>query len=243
MEKNSQPFYYHADGLGSITELTTNSGSVAQRYTYSSFGKIEAQLDSNFVQPYTFTGRELDAETDTYHYRERQYDWKNGRFTTEDPIGYNGGDNFYVYVGNNATNFNDPLGLCLFPVTFIPPNTPGLKLPVPSPDNAAIPLPAITYGNYGGGGWTGGYTGTRKPVDSLDECFKDHDECYGRVQGTTPTGPCGGSPTYRLCDKQLLSCMRMLPSDPRDWKRPAPSPAWARIYRAGADLVFNYLSR
>ena len=243
MEKNAQSFYYHADGLGSITELTNQSGTVAQRYTYSSFGKIESQLNPNFVQPYTFTGREFDSETDLYHYRERQYNWRGGRFTTEDPVGYNGGENFYVYVGNNATNFNDPLGLLLLPITLIPPNTSGLNLPVPSPENAAIPLPPITYGNYGGGGWTGGYTGTRKPVDSLDECFKDHDDCYGRVQGTTPKGPCGGSPTYRLCDKQLLSCMRMLPSDPRDWEKRAPRLAWARIYRAGADMVFNYLSR
>ena len=48
MEKNAQPFYYHADGLGSITEITNQSGTVVQRYTYSSFGKIESQLDPNF---------------------------------------------------------------------------------------------------------------------------------------------------------------------------------------------------
>lgn len=48
METNAQSFYYHADGLGSITELTNQSGTVAQRYTYSSFGKIESQLDANF---------------------------------------------------------------------------------------------------------------------------------------------------------------------------------------------------
>ena len=33
MEKNSQLFYYHTDGLGSITELITQTGTVAQRYT------------------------------------------------------------------------------------------------------------------------------------------------------------------------------------------------------------------
>src|SRR5262249_7230187 len=38
LEKNSQSFYYHADGLGSITEITNQSGAVAQRYAYSSFG-------------------------------------------------------------------------------------------------------------------------------------------------------------------------------------------------------------
>ena len=69
MEKNAQSFYYHADGLGSITELTNQAGTVVQRYTYSSFGKIESQLDASFVQPYTFTARELDGEIGLYYYR------------------------------------------------------------------------------------------------------------------------------------------------------------------------------
>ena len=75
MEKNAQSFYYHADGLGSITEITNQTGA-CQRYAYSSFGKIESQLDANFVQPYTFTSRELDAETGFYYYRARYYDQK-----------------------------------------------------------------------------------------------------------------------------------------------------------------------
>lgn len=239
MEKGGASFFYHADGPGSITEISDSVGLLKQQYTYSSFGKIESQLDPNFVQPYTFTAREFDPETELYHYRERQYDWRSGRFTTEDPVGFDGGENFYVYVGKNATNFNDPLGLFLVPVNLIPPNTPGLNLPVPSPENAAIPLPFITYGNYGGKGWTGGYTGTRKPIDSLDECFKDHDGCYGRVQNTSPKGPCNETPTYGLCDKNLLDCMRMLPPDPRQWLRPARNPFWANLYRRAADWYFR----
>jgi YD repeat-containing protein len=82
MEKNSQSFYYHADGLGSITELTNQSGTVAQRYAYSSFGKIESQLDANFAQPYTYTSRELDAETGLYYYRSRTHYSATGRFTS-----------------------------------------------------------------------------------------------------------------------------------------------------------------
>lgn len=111
MEKGGASFFYHADGLGSITEITDTAGVVRQQYTYSSFGKIESQLDPNFVQPYTFTGREFDPETELYHYRERQYDWRTGRFTTEDPIRFLGGINFYSYVGNNPVNKIDPSGL------------------------------------------------------------------------------------------------------------------------------------
>ena len=75
MEKGGASFFYHADGLGSITEMTDSAGTLKQRYAYSSFGKIESQLDPNFVQPYTFTSREFDAETGLYYYRARTYDF------------------------------------------------------------------------------------------------------------------------------------------------------------------------
>jgi RHS repeat-associated protein len=88
---------------------------VVQRYAYSSFGKIESQLDANFVQPYTFTSRELDPETQLFHYRERQYDPNAGRFLAEDPLGFNSGEeNFYLYTAGNPINFTDPEGLLLW---------------------------------------------------------------------------------------------------------------------------------
>lgn len=86
LEKGGASFFYHADGLGSITEITDSAGVVKQRYTYSSFGKIESQLDPNFLQPYTFTSREFDPETGFYFYRYRTYDSQSGRFMQEDPI-------------------------------------------------------------------------------------------------------------------------------------------------------------
>ena len=111
VEKSGQSFYYHADGLSSITELTNQSGAVVQRYTYSSFGKIESQLDSNFVQPYAYTAREADSESGLNFYRTRYYDPSIGRFFQQDFIGFIGGNNFYSYVGNNPVYFVDPLGL------------------------------------------------------------------------------------------------------------------------------------
>ncbi len=111
MEKNSQLFHYHADGLGSITELTNQSGTLTQRYTYSSFGGIESQLDSNISQPYTFTSRELDTESGLHYVRIRYYDSTIGRFISEDPKGFTAGVNYYGYVGGNPIGRVDPYGL------------------------------------------------------------------------------------------------------------------------------------
>jgi len=154
LEKAGQSFFYHADGLGSITEITDSAGVVKQRYTYSSFGKIESQLDPSFVQPYTFTAREFDPETDTYHYRQRQYDWRAGRFNSVDPIGFAGGINLYVAMRNNPVNSTDPFGdqpqpaptpqqLGAPPVAGVPAGVPGSSVQPSVPNPAAI----INMGN------------------------------------------------------------------------------------------------
>ena len=137
MEKGGASFFYHADGLGSITELTDTTGTVGQSYTYSSFGKIESQLDPNFIQPYTFTGREFDVETGLYFARNRTLDPLTGRFLQEDPFNFSlvsrleqksssqdppalikassmripGALHIYGYVLNNPLTGTDPLGL------------------------------------------------------------------------------------------------------------------------------------
>jgi RHS repeat-associated protein len=121
MEKGGVNSFYHADGLGSITEITNQSGTPVQRYTYSSFGEIESQLDPNFIQPYTFTAREFDPETGLYFYRARHYDPATGRFVQQDPIGFAGGDlNLYRYVFTNPVNFVDPSGKIMPLVIIIP---------------------------------------------------------------------------------------------------------------------------
>lgn len=83
---------------------------MVQAYAYSSFGKLETQLDPAFVQPYTYTARELDRETGLYYYRSRYYDANMGRFLQEDPLRLAGNNNFYAYVENNPLVFSDPEG-------------------------------------------------------------------------------------------------------------------------------------
>lgn len=110
MNRNSSNFYFHADGLGSIVDLTDSSGTVVQSYVYDSFGNIVSQTGS-LTNPYTYTGREFDSESGLYYYRARYYDPNIGRFINEDPIGFGGGINKFVYTINNPVNFTDPSGL------------------------------------------------------------------------------------------------------------------------------------
>ncbi|MDQ5986427.1 MAG: hypothetical protein CSYNP_02151 [Syntrophus sp. SKADARSKE-3] len=110
MEKNGQMYYYHSDGLGSITAISDAQGNIFQQYAYDTFGNITTQT-GNIQQPYAFTGREYDKETGMYFYRARYYDPMVGRLVTKDPIGFAGGDvNLYNYVRNNPVMRVDPWG-------------------------------------------------------------------------------------------------------------------------------------
>jgi RHS repeat-associated protein len=107
MLRSSTTSYYNADGLGSVTSLANASGTLTQSYTYDSFGKTTPT--GSVVNPFQYTGRELDSETGLYYYRARYYDPGVGRFIGEDPI--QSGLNFYAYTHNSPTGVVDPFGL------------------------------------------------------------------------------------------------------------------------------------
>jgi uncharacterized protein RhaS with RHS repeats len=65
--------YYEQDGLGSVTSLTAPNGSVAQSYTYDSFGNT-TNSSCSLISYFRYTGREFDKETNLYYYRARYYD-------------------------------------------------------------------------------------------------------------------------------------------------------------------------
>lgn len=100
---------YEQDGLGSITSLSGLTGVIANSYAYSSFGNLTTSTGT-LTNPFQYTGRDSDPETGLVYYRARYYDPAIGRFLSEDPIGFRGGNNFYAYVENDPLNFVDPLG-------------------------------------------------------------------------------------------------------------------------------------
>jgi len=110
MLRSSTTSYYQADGLGSITSLSSGAGALAQTYGYDSFGK-QTSSSGSLTNPFQYTARESDPETGLYYYRARYYDPLGGRFLREDPIRFDAGVNFYSYVRNNPTGLFDPSGL------------------------------------------------------------------------------------------------------------------------------------
>ena len=110
MLRSSATSYYHADGLGSVTSLSNAAGSIANTYTYDSFGKLTASTGS-LTNSFRYTGREFDTETSLYYNRARYYDPNAGRFISEDPLKSAVRLNRYKYVNNSPNILSDPSGL------------------------------------------------------------------------------------------------------------------------------------
>jgi RHS repeat-associated protein len=117
--------YYEADGVGSVTSLTSASSTITGTYSYDSLGNLSASTGT-VTNPHRYTGREFDAEAGIYEYRARYYDPAVGRFLSEDPIGFSGSVDFYTYTNNNPLNWTDPFGwdrvrVCCRPLRFMKP--------------------------------------------------------------------------------------------------------------------------
>jgi RHS repeat-associated protein len=104
--------WYLTDRLGSVRNITDNSGSVIDTITYDGFGNVTNETSASNGDRWKFTGREFDSETGLQFNRARYYNPKTGRWTSEDPVGFAVGDaNLYRYVLNQSLFYTDPMGL------------------------------------------------------------------------------------------------------------------------------------
>ncbi len=112
MVQGSTTYRILSDHLGSVRlVVNTATGDIVQRIDYDEFGNITSDTNPGF-QPFGFAGGLYDADTGLTRFGARDYDAQIGRWTTKDPIRFQGGDsNLYGYVLNDPINLIDPLGL------------------------------------------------------------------------------------------------------------------------------------
>jgi RHS repeat-associated protein len=110
-------YYFHTNGIGSVTAITDTNGDLVERVSYDIFGMPtftdvagEIVSKSTIGNTLLFHGRRYDAETNLYYFRARYYDPIMGRFLQTDPMGYEDSMNLYQGFNMNPINFVDPLG-------------------------------------------------------------------------------------------------------------------------------------
>jgi RHS repeat-associated protein len=103
-------YFFTADHLGSIREMTDDTGAIRARYDYDPYGrrtKVSGDIEADFA----FTGHYYHTLSGIYLTLFRAYDAETGRWISRDPIEEGGGLNLYNYVQNNPINAVDLLGL------------------------------------------------------------------------------------------------------------------------------------
>jgi RHS repeat-associated protein len=107
------------DANWNVIGLVDGSGNVVERYAYTPFG-VQTIYDATYnVRSggsaygfgYGFQGMRFDAVSGLNEADERWYSSTLGRWTSNDPIGFAGGeDNLYGMVGDNPVNATDSSG-------------------------------------------------------------------------------------------------------------------------------------
>jgi RHS repeat-associated protein len=100
------------DANGNIHGLTDRgTGQITAAYEYSPFGQaLRATGAYALTNPFRFSSKYTDNETDHVYYGHRYYNPMLGRFLGRDPIQEKGGLHLYGFAGNNSVNRWDYLG-------------------------------------------------------------------------------------------------------------------------------------
>ena len=143
-------YWYHHDGLGSVVDVTSSTGTSLAWTDYYPYGLVRQQGKAGggngapAVQPFNFAGEQLDGLTGLYYLRARQYDPATGRFLSTDPASpspSSGCVSGYIYGANNPARYIDPSGGCPIAILF------GL---IGAAAGTIVPGPGNAAGAYGG---------------------------------------------------------------------------------------------
>lgn len=101
------------DAQGNLVSLLDRNGEVVSAHRYSAFGEETTDVSSE-ISPWRISSKRYDSETGFIYFGRRYYSPQIGKWTTADPIGYEGGINLYCYVVNAPLTHFDLFGLFLF---------------------------------------------------------------------------------------------------------------------------------
>src|SRR5574344_1919734 len=107
-------FHFPAYDLnGNVMGLVNAAnGNISAKYEYGPFGEVFCSVgDMAGVNPFQFSTKYTDNETDLVYYGYRYYSPALGRWLSRDPIEEQGGLNLYGFVNNDPVNSHDMLGL------------------------------------------------------------------------------------------------------------------------------------
>ncbi|MET1257476.1 RHS repeat domain-containing protein, partial [Aliikangiella maris] len=110
--KGTKTYRIISNHLGSpLLVVDIANGDVVHQMDYDEFGNVTLDTNPGF-QPFGFAGGIYDRDTGLTRFGARDYDPQAGRWTSKDPIRFNGGDsNIYGYVFSDPVNWIDLNGL------------------------------------------------------------------------------------------------------------------------------------
>jgi len=109
---SSTSYFPTFDSNGNVTEYLDNTGAIAAHYEYGPFGEaLKATGSAAIDNPFRFSTKYTDNETNLLYYGFRYYNPQTGRWLSMDPMEEEGGVNLYGFVDNAPTDFVDTDGL------------------------------------------------------------------------------------------------------------------------------------
>ena len=110
--------FFHQERGHSVYLVTNASGAPAEWSQYTAYGErtmlspaLSVLSASAINNVFGYQGHPQDAALGLVDMRARFYRPAWGRFVTQDPLGFGGGDNMYAFTGSAPLAFWDPLGL------------------------------------------------------------------------------------------------------------------------------------
>jgi RHS repeat-associated protein len=111
-DKENNTYYLSYNHIETLKTITCQNNQIIKTLDYDSFGNILSDTNPTLHVPLGFAGGLYDKDTKLTKFGYRDYDSYTGRWTSKDPIDFNGGDtNLYNYVMGDPVNLVDPEGL------------------------------------------------------------------------------------------------------------------------------------